>query len=428
MTMKTLHSIISRTIVLPLLLSLSLACEYASASEYFWAEADTLQASIVYPKGALMRFMKSAAETFEESMPNTCLYNITFTKTVSAGGKYREFFGYKGIQGVLDWHIKTKSSINQPHLTYFWFPLSLMRSKSWEAGVDEVLEQQSLNSNVQGNYETRTNINYDNTGAPGILMTTMRGIEVQSPLNSMHVKDFDYFVEQLYDDGSIKRVAFQTKKNAFPRKTRLYGKGYMTFSPEGRICDVAMFDYLDYWSKYPHAKISSVSKTATSHSCKISYTFKDGHYCLKSIDVESDWNPSKRGGSYDLIVNPRRHPYKERLKEKLHLQLSDMTVVPKSTFSNLPVFGLQTAYAPYVKEVWDKDLPKWLDFTIIVSDLNINGESFQEQCERPVIYDENNLLRNRNTQMPLTEEEREDNARKLTQAYDFLQKLIESKK
>jgi len=409
-------------VVLLVLLS---SMEGECAADGLQYSIDTLQASIVYPQGTLVKHMKTSAKNFEQKMPKNCLYKMTFTKTVMANGRYREFVGYKGLQRVHDWNNNPKltaaNKISDYNSHYFWYPFSQIRSESWEGDRDEPLEEAAINAKISGDYETRTNITYDNTKSSEEIISIMRTLEVLSPLNSKHVNDFDYSVNKIFEDGSPEIVSFVTKESAFPRKTRLYGSGNMVFNNDGTIRKIEMTDYHDYWANYPYQAIKGVSRLATSHSTSISFVYYQDHYYPSSINVVTEWNKTKAGGTYALLINPRRHPYRVNLKESLYLELTDPVEIPRNCDIPLLDAGILTGYAPYIRDVWENGLPHWLDSTKIIRDLNINEESFWEQCDKPLEYDANNIFRNRHTGLPLSSEEKLKASQTLQDAYSRLQ-------
>lgn len=150
----------------------------------------------------LVSLIKTAARNFENTYSKDYASKYLYYKTVSGKDKYLEFVGSQGVilsckfnQDGEVLHLMDKNSLHQ------WYPVGIMRSYPWDIGGERLFAYSSkrLSSNPIPKDSEYTDI----PNVPTSIVDFKRTLEVYSPLNPKHIKDFDYVIKATSGDDYV---------------------------------------------------------------------------------------------------------------------------------------------------------------------------------------------------------------------------------
>ncbi len=343
----------------------------------------------------LVSLIKTAARNFENTYSKDYASKYLYYKTVSGKDKYLEFVGSQGVilsckfnQDGEVLHLMDKNSLHQ------WYPVGIMRSYPWDIGGERLFAYSSkrLSSNPIPKDSEYTDI----PNVPTSIVDFKRTLEVYSPLNPKHIKDFDYVIKATSGDDYV--IGFSSKPGISLRKTRLIGSGAIYINKkDANISKIEMEDHFDMWTVFPRKK-SIPDGIETHHKLIVLYKNVGNKIYTESVSLDVSWCDSDSSEPYAIIQSPRINAVRNGIKESFYISFSDYVDLDDNYFeridTSIPELGFYTLYAPYSPEDWEEFKLNNKLWPIIEKDLSSYGVSIDEQVERTMSFNEFDALEN----------------------------------
>ena len=358
----------------------------------------TLDAAVVRPSKSAEEMIKEMAASFAKRYAKDYAAKVLQVRTVECNGKYREFNGFQGIFASLNFTQSPPDIMFNDKNRTDKSPLTVFRSDPFMAGSDEVLETSSVN--LQGNTDIKwwskdgLMVLYHNFQDQSIL-DAKRTLELYAPLNSKQLKNFSYSIDSVYTHGEerIYVIRFKTREAAYPKKTRVFGQGYIHYNPSRQLPEkIIMENHQDVYKMFPRWKILTLWPSATQHRLEVNYALQEGFIYTQSVSLTVNWvDPKVENDFYAIKIQSRRNPIKNQLREYEYYGFSEPVllnsvqierikmVMPSSPNNNLDYHGY---YASFDREKWAHiALPAGIDRSRLERELSIPGRNLYQQAE-----------------------------------------------
>ena len=359
----------------------------------------TLDAAVVRPSKSAEEMIKEMAASFAKRYAKDYAAKVLQVRTVECNGKYREFNGFQGIFASLnftqlppDIDFNDKNRMNKS-------PLTVFRSDPFMAGSDEILETQAValqrNTDVKKRSKDALMVKYHNCQDQSIL-DAKRALELYVPLNPKQLKNFSYSIDSVYthDEERIYVIRFKTRDAAYPKKTKVYGQGYIHYNPSRQLpVKIVMENHQDQYKMFPRANILTLWPSATQHRLEVNYALQEGFIYTQSVSLAVNWvDPKVEKDFYAIKIQSRRNPIKNQLREYeyygfsepvlLHsTQIERMKVIMPS-FDNVNNIYYYGYFAPFDREKWAHiALPAGIDRSRLERELSVPGRSLYQQAD-----------------------------------------------
>ena len=356
---------------------------------------DNQHNSIEMSDKKLVSLIKTAARNFENIYSKDYASKYLYYKTVSSKDQYLEFVGSQGVilscsfnQDGEVLHLLDKNSMHQ------WYPVCIMRSYPWDIGGERLLAYSSkrLSSNPIPKDSEYTDI----PNVPTSIVDFKRTLEVYSPLNPKHIKDFDYVIKATSGDDYA--IGFSSKPGISLKKTRLIGSGVIYINKkDANISKIEMEDHLDMWTVFPRKK-SIPDGIETHHKLVVLYKNVGNKIYTGSVSLDVSWLDSDSSEPYAIIQSPRTNAARDGIKEAFYISFSDYVDLDdnyiESIDTSIPELGFYTLYAPYSPEDWEEFKLNNKLWPTIEKDLSSFGTPLAEQVEKAMIFNEFDALEN----------------------------------
>lgn len=395
-----------------------------------------LEAVIVVPADYAENLMKKMSFSFAARYNRDYVAKMTYLRTVECMGRYREFAGYQGIFASFNFNQKEDNiSFEDANNMNYWAPLTVMRSHPFAPVSNEILENYSVHFS-DGPRRWNKNelaVEYINSssGEAQTCLTHKRAMEKYSPLNPKQIKNFSYRIHGTEDNGEVIIIHFRTLDRAYPRKTRIYGQGWLYCRPAtGLIEKVVIENHQDAYSIFPRKKMDSLFPSATQHRLEIGYAMQRGKIHTKYVSLDVNWiDPEIKTFFYRINIQGRKNPIENKLREYEYFEFSDIISVNKQEKEKIEAImrpgGGDYYCAPFFESRW-RQLPRRanIDRGRLERELNINGETLANQAGQNGEYIEYYLINTPAERFPWIKKYSTDSRNKLypliyRQSYDI---------
>lgn len=393
--MSRLHKILTGFILLLIIwIAVILVIRYQRGSTARGIIVDMDQHDLVEMSNKeVVSLMKKAAQDFGKYYSKDYASKYLYYKTVSGKDKYLEFVGSQGIILSCNFnqegevlHLLDKNSMHQ------WYPVGIMRSYPWDADGKKLLAYSSkrLASGPAAKDSEYTDI----PNVPTSIVDFKRTLEVYSPLNPKHIKDFDYVIKATSGDYFV--LGFSSKPGMGLKKTRLLGSGTVYINKrDASIAMIEMNDHLDMWTVSPRKK-NIPEGIETSHNLIVRYLKEGDKIYTGSISLDVSWHGSDSAEPYAIIQSPRANAARDGIKESFHISFSDFVELEDNYIegidSSVPELGFNTLYAQYSARDWEEFKLNDKLWPTIEKDLSSYGVPFDEQAAKVMIFNEFDAL------------------------------------
>lgn len=341
---------------------------------------------VVVPTEYAYNLIKKASKIFAAKYSRNYISIMTFIRTIECNGRYREFFGYKGLLASLDFNQKQVSfHFNDANHLHRWLPLTIMRSHPWAATGNAILETCSVVPRSPRWNKEDLLIRYQDKPVETVL-EMKRAIEIYSPLNPKQVNNFEYAIHEISDDKHITVIRFSTKPKAFLNKTKLFGNGYIYIDTDTKMVErIIMENHQDRLTMFPRWKLKSLAPSATQHRLEITYITKGQYIYTENVSLSVNWiDPMTEDRIYYIKSNSRRNPIRNGLHEYESVSFINMMDLDKEQTKYVKDRVLYDGFivlsAPYIASEWQPSVCSQLDWSRLETELNINGISLYQQA------------------------------------------------
>ena len=337
--------------------------------------------------------VKTAANGFGLSYSKDYASKYLYYKTVSGKDKYLEFVGSQGVilsckfnQKGEDLHLMDENSMHQ------WYPTGIMKSYPWDISGEQLIAYSS--KRLMSNSSAKDLEYSDIPNVPTSIVDFKRTLEVYSPLNPKHIKDFDYVIKAT--SGEYYVIGFSSKPGISLKKTRLIGSGTIHINKkDASISMIEMDNHLDMWTVSPRKK-NIPDGMATNHKLTVQYKKAGDTVYTESISLDVSWRDSDSSDPYAIIQSPRINAVRDRIKESFHISFTDYVDLGDNYLDgidkSIPELGFYTLYAPYSSQDWEDFKLNNKLWPTIEKDLSSFGVSFDEQAARTMSFNEFDAL------------------------------------
>ena len=349
----------------------------------------------VYPTLMAENLVKEMAVFFSKNYVKDYASSVTHLRTIECNGRYREFTGLQGLFFSTDFnqsgnklYFNDKSSLN-------WLPATVMRSDPFVATSDQVLPACTVilppGSPIEMFSKESMKVEYHDYPDQHALVMK-RALEIFSPLNPAQLKNFSYSVNSSYKRGGDKIyiIYFTTKDQAFPQRTRIYGKGMFYYNATTKLVEkVVMENHQDQYAMFPRWKVGGLLPSATHHTLEVAYTCREKQIFTKSVKLNVTWvDPQVDVHFYIVTLSPRRNPVKNNLKEFENYEFDNFVILDKSKKRQVMSYLTRIAWdnlyyvAPFDSKAWTK--VKWtgIDKEKLFAELSLPDRSLLQQAEK----------------------------------------------
>ncbi|MEG2070384.1 MAG: hypothetical protein RR034_03310 [Bacteroidales bacterium] len=350
---------------------------------------------IVYPTLVVEDLVKEMADFFSKHYTKDYASLVTHLRTIECDGRYREFTGLQGLffstnfnQAYNKLFFKDKSSLN-------WLPITVMRSDPFVVANDKILPDCAIYLPPGSQYELFSKESmkieyYDYPDQHALVMK--RALEIFSPLNPSQLRNFSYSVSHSYerDGDKIYIIYFETKDQAFPKRTRIYGKGMFYYNSTAKLVEkVVMENHQDHYAMFPRWKVSRLLPSATHHTIGVTYTCRNKQIFTKSVKLNVEWvDPQVDKNFFMITLSPRRNPIKHNLIEFENYEFDNFVLLDKSkkrqVTSYLPLIAWDKFYyiAPFDSKAWEKIQWTGINKKRLFRELSLPRRSLLQQAEK----------------------------------------------
>ena len=349
----------------------------------------------VYPASVAENLVKEMAIIFSQNYAENYASSVIHLRTLKSNERYREFTGLQGIFFSVNFNQSNKKLYFEDKNSLNWLPISVMRSDPFVTINNKVLPKCAVflppGSQVQMFSKESMKIEYHDYPDQHALVMK-RALEIFSPLNPTHLKNFSYSVNSSYKrgDDKIYVINFETKDQAFPKHTKIYGKGIFYYNVTTKLVEkVVMENHQDQYSMFPRWKVRKLLPSATHHVIEVTYCCQDKQIFTKSIKLNVEWiDPQVEANFYMVTLNPRRNPIKNNLKELEYYEFDKFIVLDKSKKRQVMPYLALNAWdkfyyvAPFDLKAWTK--MKWgdIDKEKLFRELSLPDRSLIQQAEK----------------------------------------------
>ncbi len=349
----------------------------------------------VYPLSLAENLVKEMAEFFAKNYAEDYASSVTHLRTIECNGRYREFTGLQGLFFSTDFnqtenglYFKDKHSLN-------WLPRTVMRSDPFIPADNKVLPRCALflppgSPCEKFSKESMKIEYYDYPDQHALVMK--RALEIFSPLNPAQRKNFSYSINSSYqrDKDKIYVIGFETKERAFPRQTRIYGKGLFYYNATTKLVEkVVMENHQDQYAMFPRWKVSGLLPSATHHLIEVTYTCRNERIFTKSVKLNVAWvDPQVDADFFMIKLNSRRNPVKNNLKEYENYEFDNFKLLDKNKKRQIMSYLFLIAWdkfcyvAPFDAKAWTKIKWEGIDKDRLFRELSLSDRPLLQQAEK----------------------------------------------
>jgi len=339
---------------------LALAQGLGSAQEM----RDTVRSAKVFPRSMAKALMAKAARHFGETYAKDYITQASFSRIIRSKGIPCKIYLTRGLWLSSAFTQNYKGLFfDEPNDMGRYVPTDSFVSLFFLPGSTDPMDIPFVLGQGSKNFEAYL-VNYSES-FPSDFLWHKRALEIWGPLNYDMRKCFSFRITEEYETNGKKYyvIGFETKKKAFPGKTKILTEGEVYVSEDGDVSRISTRDMEDRYSNY----IRNYSKTAltplTKHTYSVEYAVRNGFTYTSSVSQSVRWvEPEDKTKStyYQLELNPYRNPFKYGLSTTTEVRFSEPTILNKRKLASI-----EKVFHKWHEIYWytpDPDLSRWKAF------------------------------------------------------------------
>ena len=357
-------------------------------------EKEYIEASVVFAGKDVMNIVKDMAKTFSVNYATDYISSMTVIRTVSSGDRYRHLMCVTGMWGSTGFTTTAPKLYFDDRNSYDrFYPADSFLSNSYFPDRQEINDMRVSSQTSSGLERMYTDIIDELSMIP---MIRKRALELYSPLNPKHVKDFIYEIKSVRESPSGREyeIGFRTKEGVFPKKNRLYGSGTLHISEDGIPMKVEVRDMEDRYSSFIRHTMPPMPNV-TPYTFSVEYGVTSGKIHVSSVRQEVKWVlPEGLGGKDNVFYAefpPFRNPFRHKMSTTTSISFGAPYFLDSSTdrdgqirkaFNvNVVSYDLNHYTVDVNTQYWNRVLGACLDMDKVREDLKYEGMTLEEQAE-----------------------------------------------
>lgn len=347
----------------------------------------------VYPQDYIEDLVEKMADFFADNYARDYIATASIYRTIKSADLYRQLYCVYGLWGSFNfttrpprWYFDSKNPMG------CFIPLDSYVSYNYLPNENRVNTLSHVTeSGVTGIEQFYVNFVNNLTLYP---LLRKQALEYYSPLNPRQKKNFNYWIERVYNDQGEKVfvLCFQTKADAFPKRTKIYGSGRIFVRENGFPFKVEIQNAEERYS-YFIRRPGAAAVLVSPYTYSVEYAMSDNHIYARSVTQSVRWElPANVEGNdfYYVEWNTYRQPFKNKLSTMTSIQFEDPLFLSgqeserlRRYFSEDSGSGEVVYYVdPINRSFWEKRLQGIDGFDKIERDLTATGVPLYEQaCE-----------------------------------------------
>lgn len=359
---------------------------------HIFMKAQGLEELIVLPEKDIVDLLEMAANKFSSNYIRDYVAIVDAQRRVLSGNKYLQLYMLTGLYYSLNYApAAPRLYFNDQMIAALIYPLDCVKSNFYAPQTGEIVTRSSVqNPELKGINAYKVNYSNDFDTRP---LFIKRGLELYSPINKKHIKDYTYRVAKIDTEAGQKRytILFTTKREAFPRRTKFYGTGKLVLTEDGtlqKICIENMEERYSYFIRHTEKERLSL---ITPYTLEVEYaTASTGKIYASQINITTNWQKPEnvKGGCYEIDSNPYRKPFENKINTATTFKFTDVRFI-NSTESQAIIANLGDGckwFNPIAfwtidsdNSYWERRLKVLPDYRKLSEDLHFDKMSLSEQ-------------------------------------------------
>lgn len=354
-------------------------------------EAPETKSASAYTQEEIDGIVEKMATFFAIHHAKNYVATSSIYRTIKSGDSYRQLYCAYGLWGSFNFTTHPpKWYFDSQNLMGCFLPLDSYVSYNYLPNENKV------NTIYRGFESGATGLDQFHTNFLNVLnlypLIRKQALEYYTPLNLKQKKNFDCRIERTYcdDNGKVFVIGFQTKVEAFPKRTKIYGSGRIFVRENGFPFKVEIEDAEDRYSYFIRSK-GAPKTLVTPYTFTVEYAMSENQIYTKSVSQNVRWElPADTEGDdfYYIEWNTWKDPFANKLSTSTSIQFEDPVflsgeeaAIIRTYFANSNGSDEIVYYVESInKSFWDKRLSKINGFDEIERDLTATGISLYEQA------------------------------------------------
>lgn len=355
---------------------------------------EAIEASVVYADRDVKAIVRDMSRFFSVNYAKDYISSLTAIRTVSSGEKYRQLMCVTGMWGSTGFTMSAPGLYFDDRHSYdVFYPADAFVSNCYFPDRQEINSLRVTTRTTQGLESLYTDMDTDLSLS---VLVRKRALELYSPLNPKHVKDFTYSVEEVREGPSGREyvIAFRSREGVFPGKNRLYGSGILHISEDGLPMKIEIADMEERYSRFIR-QTDPPLPVVTPYRFSVEYALSQGKIHVRSVRQEVRWMLPEGVSGQDAVFYAERPPFRNPFKYGMSTvtdiifgepyffdgRLSQDEDIRESFMSE----GISEDVCCYVEGIdhgfWNRVLGSCLDMDKVREDLDYEGMTLEEQAE-----------------------------------------------
>ena len=374
-------------------------------------ESQKLMGAFVMPQKQIIQLLENAATYFSQHYIKDYVAVMHYKREIYSREFLRQLYLVDGLWGSFNFHQSPPRLLwNDKNLMGRFLTLDAFVSDFFLPDSNKPMEIFAVHSSGISDNQI-FDVDYVNIFDLKAL-DMKRAIELYSPLNKRHIKDFKYHILSFSESeqGKIYTIAFKTKEGTFPKRNKLLGSGCLTITEEGGPIKVEVENMEDRYSTRMHDNWPEANTLVTPYKLEISYGRNELGIYTSSVVLNLSWIYPQNirqswKNSYMVEWNVYRKPFKNQYNTKTIIEFSNHILISSGAVRNLFLdmnisgHGASLSYVDGINQsFWNERIKKLPNRQKIEKDLYSDHTPLHEQAERNnlrLMVDKNSAERNK---------------------------------